>query len=186
MRPDRSALETRVASVLDDAATAAPVGRSVPAFDPTRHARPVRRRRVRRVAALSVVGGLVVTGSAAAAVIHFTTAPVTNLNEAICYPVDHRSPNVDTATIAAAAPPGIEAKVTHALQQCSLVWSEGFFVTGSPKTHHVPPGPLTNNHSVPPLVVCVLPSGAAGVFPGNPATCAQLGLPNAEASHKQT
>ena len=178
MSIERQHFEDRVAQVIRTGGNGLPIGRNVPPFDPTR---PIAasRRRVRRITSLVVAGAVVVSGSAAAAAVGLTSAPVSNLNEAVCYPIDSLANTVQTATIAASAPPGVQAKVTNALHQCSEVWAEGFFVLGSAKTQHVPPGPLTNSRPVPPLVVCVLSNGAAGVFPGGPSTCARLGLPKA-------
>jgi len=90
--------------------------------------------------------------------------------------------------VAAAGAPGSNAQVTNALAVCSVVWADGFLRWGSSEVGgtRLPSGALDPDHPVPPLVVCVLPSGIAAVFPGEKNTCATLGLPAAEGSSSPT
>ena len=71
------------------------------------------------------------------------------------------------ATTPASAPVDVAA---HPVEACSAVWRIGLFTN--------PGGMLSNaSYPVPTLAACVLPSGAAAVFPGGPNTCLELGLP---------
>jgi hypothetical protein len=84
--------------------------------------------------------------------------------------------------VATAGPVGTDAQVTDALAACTTVWASGLLTLGSTQVGGTrpPAGMLTTNHPVPSLVVCVLPGGVAGVFPGNDTTCETLGLPAAQ------
>jgi hypothetical protein len=83
--------------------------------------------------------------------------------------------------VAASGPVGTQARVTNALATCTTVWADGFLTLGSTQVGGTrqPPGTLTPDHPVPPLVVCVMPGGIAAVFPGNDNTCGALDLPAA-------
>lgn len=175
----------RLARVLTVGAEQLRVGRVVPAFDANRpRLRPHRapHRFNRKVVALGATVGLAVTGTAAAAVVApLTSAPVTQTDEARCYSVDSLAGGDDFAglTTAASGPVGSPARVTHALADCALSWQDGFLTLGSTKVNRVPSSALDPDHPVPPLVVCVLPSGIAAVFPGDSTVCQSLGLPAA-------
>lgn len=186
MNPDED-FEARLARVLTVGAEALPVGQVVPPFDTFRSARRHHGRRQisRKVAAVGVVVGLGLTGSAAAAaVIHLASAPVTVTDMARCYSVDSLAGGEKFAglSVAAAGSIGSNAQVTNALASCTTTWADGFLTLGSPQVGGTrqPPGVLSHDHPVPPLVVCVLPGGIAGVFPGNATTCEALGLPAAQ------
>jgi hypothetical protein len=182
--------EARLTRVLTQGAEQLPVGRVVPAFNPTRPPRPRQKRGCRRisrkVAVAGVAVGLVVTGSAAAAVVdHVTTsAPVTETDEARCYSTASLAggDNFTGLTTTAAGPIGSDAQVTNALADCRVDWRYGFLTLGSTQKGGTrpPSGALDPNHAVPPLVVCVLPSGIAAVIPGPSTTCQSLGLPPAQ------
>jgi hypothetical protein len=140
---------------------------------------PSRRWRWRRPA---VVIGLAISvaaagGTAAAAYAHF--APVTNTNTAFCYSVPSTVGHKGSE-VAAVGDAGSPAQVTNALQACSTLWRDGFLVLGSPNALHIPVN--TTVHPLPKLVVCTMPDGTAGVFPGDASTCALLGLPTARRS----
>lgn len=178
----------RLARVLTLGAEHLRVGRVVPAFDPDRpvlqrHRAP--HRFSRKVVALGATVGLAVTGTAAAAVAaHLTSAPVTQTDQARCYSLDSLAggDNFAGLTTTAAGPVGSSAQVTHALAGCTLSWQDGFLTLGSTKVggNRLPSGALNPDHPVPPLVVCVLPSGIAAVFPGDSTVCQSLGLPVAQ------
>jgi hypothetical protein len=162
------------------------VGQVVPPFGTFRaENRHHKRRRIsRKVTAVAVAVGLALTGTAAAAVVtHLTSAPVTETDLARCYSVDSLAGGENFAglSVAASGPIGSHAQVTNALEACTPSWADGFLILGSTEVggSRLPSGVLTPDHPVPPLVVCVLPSGIAAVFPGNPTTCQTLGLPAA-------
>ena len=182
--------DARLTRVLTVGAEHMPVGRVVPVFDATRPVgRRVRRghRRIsRKVAVLAATASLAVTGTAAAITIaHLTSAPVTETDVARCYSTDSLAGGDDNfagLSTAAAGPVGSSAQVTSALAACTTSWADGFLTLGSTQVGGTrqPPGILSTNHPVPSLVVCVLPGGIAGVFPGDNTTCQTLGLPAAE------
>jgi hypothetical protein len=58
---------------------------------------------------------------------------------------------------------------------CAAIWRAGAFQEGKPGIRSEVRS--AGDYPVPPLVACVLPGGEAAVFPGDPATCADLGLP---------
>jgi hypothetical protein len=186
--PDED-FEARLMRVLSIGAEQLPVGRSVPPFDASRasagrHGRK-RRRISRRVAIVVGAASFAVTGTAAAAVVvHFTSAPVTETDLARCYSTDSLAGGESFAgtSVAAAGPIGSRAQVTSALAACTTSWAHGFLTLGSTQVGGTrqPPGVLRSDHPVPPLVVCVLPSGVAAVFPGDRTTCQTLGLPAAQ------
>ena len=180
--------EARLTRVLKAGAEELPVGQIVPPFT-TPHALASRsgprRRTVRRkVAIIGIAVGLGLTGTAAAAtIVHLTSAPVTETDLARCYTVDSLAGGNDFrgVSVAAAGPIGSTAQVTNALSACTLIWADGLIAPGagakmtpSERAH------LNPDHPVPSLVVCVLPNGVAGVFPGDKKTCQTLGLPAAE------
>ena len=180
--------EARLTRVLKAGAEELPVGLTVPPFA-TPHAlasrsRPRRRTVRRKVAIVGIAVGLALTGTAAAAtIVHLTSAPVTETDLARCYAVDSLAGGNDFrgTSVAAAGSIGSHAQVTNALSACTLIWQDGLMAPGagakmtpSERAH------LNPDHPVPSLVVCVLPSGVAGVFPGDKKTCQTLGLPAAD------
>lgn len=121
-------------------------------------ARPVLRRRRPRprlaVAALVTAAVLVVTGTAAAVL--YIARPSQRSAGATCY----ASAALDAAGVV--VPAGVDP-----VAACESAWHSGL-VRGVDPT--APP-------VVPPLVACVTPTGAVGVYPGTRGTCARLGLP---------
>jgi hypothetical protein len=187
--PTDEDFEARLTRVLTQGAEQLPVGRVVPALNPAGPPRPRQkqgRRISRKVAVAGMAVGLVITGSAAAAVVdHVTTsAPVTETDEARCYSTASLAGGNNFAglTTTAAGPIGSDAQVTNALADCRLSWQDGFLTLGSTQKGGTrpPSGALDPDHAVPPLVVCVLPSGIAAVIPGPSTTCQSLGLPPAQ------
>ena len=183
--------ETRLTRVLKVGAEGLPVGQTVPPFGAPHalavRSRPRRRTVSRKVAIVGIAVGLGLTGTAAAATIaHLTSAPVTETDLARCYTVDSLAGgnNFSGAAVAAAGPIGSTAQVTNALSACTLLWQDGLLTPGSANAGaDLTPSErahLSPDHPVPSLVVCVLPSGVAGVFPGNKETCQTLGLPAAQ------
>lgn len=184
--------EARLRRVLANGAEHLEVGRVIPRFGApravARRRQPWRRAVSRRVAVLGIAGSLAVTGTAAAvAVAHLTSAPVTETDYARCYSVASLASlaggtSFAGSSVADAGPIGSHAQVTNALSSCTLLWADGFLTLGSTQVGGTrqPPGTLTPDHPVPPLVVCVLPNGVAGVFPGNKTTCQTLGFPAAK------
>jgi len=181
--------EARLRRVLATGAEHLEVGRVIPRFGApraiARRRQPWRRAVSRRVAVLGIAGSLALTGTAAAVVVtHLTSAPVTETDYARCYSVANLTGGDHFAgsSVADAGPIGSHAQVTNALSSCTLLWADGFLTLGSTQVGGTrqPPGTLTPDHPVPPLVVCVLPNGVAGVFPGNKTTCQTLGFPAAK------
>ena len=123
---------------------------------------------------LALTASFAGVGIAAAAEL-LSPAPVTNLAVAHCYTLDQIGAN--GAEVAAVGTPGSAAQVDDALGTCQMLWRDGFLTAGAPTAIHVT-GPITV-HTVPPLVVCTMTNGTAGVFPGDAATCRSLGLPDA-------
>ena len=132
----------------------------------------------RKMAVLAATATFAVTGTAAAVTIaHLTSAPVTETDVARCYSTDSLAGGDNFAGLSttAAGPIGSSAQVTSALSACTTSWADGFLTLGSPQVGGTrqPPGILSTNHPVPPLVVCVLPGGIAGVTrrPVRPSAC---------------
>lgn len=138
-------------------------------------ASPCRSWRWRRpgvVLGLSIGVAVAAAGGASAAVyLHFES--VTNTSTAFCYSVPSLAGHKGT-TVTASGAPGSPAQVTDALQTCTMLWQDGFLASGAPNAIHVTG--TTTIHQVPNLVVCTMPDGTAGVFPGDASTCRQLGL----------
>jgi hypothetical protein len=102
---------------------------------------------------------------------------VTNKTQARCYSVDQPSRRYIGIGMANSTPtPG---QVRNARAVCASLFRGGFLTAG---VEGIDPHPAGGQHPVPPLVVCVLPDGAAAVFPGGPRTCARLSLPSATKS----
>lgn len=117
---------------------------------------------------LALVGVAVAACAAAtAAAIYTAWAPATLSNEVRCYAVaslEHGDSFPGTTTTQAEnATTGEISSGISAVEQCASLWRQGFVVEGA--------------SSVPNLVACVLPEGAAAVFPGEDDTCRRLGLP---------
>ena len=130
--------------------------------------------RIGLTATLALTASFAGVGIAAAAKL-LSPAPVTNHSLAHCYTLDQIGAN--GAEVAAVGTPGSAAQVDDALGTCQMLWRDGFLTAGAPTAIHVT-GPITV-HTVPPLVVCTMTNGTAGVFPGDAATCRSLGLPDA-------
>ena len=60
-----------------------------------------------------------------------------------------------------------------AIDACTVSWTAGVLVEGDPRIHEPTNG---GSAPVPGLTACVVAGGIAGVFPGGPGTCADLGL----------
>lgn len=147
------------------------------AADPSRH------RRWRRPAVVIGISiGVAVAGGAAAAAYTYS-APVTDTSTAFCYSVPSLAGHLGTE-VAAVGAPGSAAQVTDALQTCSMLWQDGFLAPGTANAIHVTGA--TTIHPVPNLVVCTMPDGTAGVFPGDASTCGQLGLSSSRPAGKNT
>ena len=131
--------------------------------------------RIGLTATLALTASFAGVGIAAATKLMSPT-PVTNLAVAHCYTLDQTGAN-GTDVAAVGTPPGSVAQVADALGTCQMLWRDGFLAAGAPRAIRVV-GPITV-HVVPSLVVCTMPNGTAGVFPGDSATCRTLGLPDA-------
>lgn len=117
---------------------------------------------------VTAAGGV---GVAAAAVyIHYEK--VSKTNTAHCYSLAQLGNN--GTTIAAVGAPWSNAQITDALGTCQMLWRDGFLAPGVSTVVHQTP--TTTVHPVPNLVVCTMPDGTAGVFPGTASTCSNLGL----------
>ncbi len=129
----------------------------------------------RRSGAFFALSAIVATGgvaAAAAAAVYLHYENVSNTNYAHCYSLPRLGDN--GTTIAAVGAPGSHAQVTNALGTCGMLWQDGFLAPGV--SHAIRVTGTTTVHSVPHLVVCTMPNGTAGVFPGTASTCQELGL----------
>lgn len=181
-------LEARIERVLTVGSSVLPVGQTVPPFPSTHAQRTHAPRRVsRKIALIGAVLSVAVGGTAAAAAIHFSSAPVSRTDLARCYSVDSLAGGANFAgtSVAAVGPIGTNAQITNAIAACTTIWKAGLLTLGSTRAGGTrpPAGNLDYNHPVPPLTVCVLPGGLAGVFPGVESTCEKLGLPSASGYH---
>jgi hypothetical protein len=129
-----------------------------------------------------VVGGLIVGGGVAAAVVSLQPQNPSVRDVARCYS--------QVSTDFSSSFPGTEVSIAQRLDPstratdstdtdvpsqvvslCAASWRLGWS-RGGPGS-----APASDDNPVPALVVCVLPSGEAAVFPGNETTCKSLGLP---------
>jgi hypothetical protein len=145
---------------------------------------PRRRRGWRRRGVITGIGALVVVGGGAGtalalALLH--AKPVQDHSYARCYSVAQHGaePNGPAATFPGttiAETAGLSGRIytDNALSACAAVWRAGLLQPGVAGVVHQPGKPF---YPVPALVGCVLPDGAAGIFPGPPDTCQRLGLP---------
>jgi hypothetical protein len=133
-------------------------------------------RRWSRPAVIAVSVTAVALGTGAAAVAYAEFQPITSKTEARCYPVASTDGGVSYMTIATLGKNG-RLQDVYARGVCADLWQEGFL---RPDARGISrSGSSRRNRPVPRLVVCAMPDGTAAVFPGNPATCAKLGLPQA-------
>jgi len=142
-------------------------------IDLTTH--PTRRHKSRAIVGLSLV--LASAGSSAAIAAtyeHFKA--VTNTSMAHCYTLPSIGNSGADVTVVGA--PSSPAQVNDAIGTCRVLWQDGFLSLGISGIIRVTQP--TTLHPAPSLVVCTLPNGIAGVFPGNSSTCELLGLPDAK------
>jgi hypothetical protein len=129
----------------------------------------------------NVTGGLVVAlivatgGGTAAAYTYLHPRAVTDKGSARCYSEAVYVPGAKFAgtTIASGVGGGSTGTVENALDTCASVWQVGGLRAGAPRGT---PPIAGATFSVPALVGCTLPDGAAAVFPGPSDTCDRLGL----------
>jgi hypothetical protein len=131
-----------------------------------------RRWRHSSVAIVLGISGVAGGVGVAAAAVYAHYEKVSNTNTAHCYSLAQLGHN--GTTIAAVGAPGSHAQVTDALGTCGMLFRDGFLTRGVSQLVHVTQP--TTVHPVPSLVVCTMPDGTAGVFPGNSSTCSVLGL----------
>lgn len=132
---------------------------------------PRRWRRSSVAFVLTVVTAAGGVGVAAAAVyIHYEK--VNNFNTAHCYSLPQLGDNGTTIAVLNVATGS--SQVIDALGSCGMLWRDGFLSPGVSTVVHLTP--TTTVHPVPNLVVCTMPDGTAGVFPGTASTCSILGL----------
>lgn len=136
-------------------------------------ARRTRRRRRILIGGIGAVVLIAGTGTAAALGVFDT---VTNTETAYCYAtasLDESTGNrMEFAVQGSAENPRDAA--ANGVDVCGAYWRSGVFQIGKPVNIDQPP--TGTGSTVPPLVACVLPSGQAGIFPGDAATCPGLGL----------
>lgn len=134
-----------------------------------------RRRRRRRYLAGGITAAVLIAGTGTAAAFGFFDK-VTNTNTAYCYAsaslddgldnrIEFATQGTDSAPYDAAAS-GVDI--------CQAYWRAGVFQLGKPAD--IDRAPTGGLFPVPPLIACVLPSGQAGIFPGDKDTCGALGL----------
>lgn len=146
-------------------------------------ARPPRRRARRGVL---VIGAAVVVASGvgigtAVALGAFSSAPPTDRRIAHCYTTANLSDpsNHEDFAVASGGNPSLRDAASSALDICRGGWLQGRYSAEDPKIA-LNPKPPPWHYPVPPLIACVLKNGQVGVFPGQAATCQQLGLSVAE------
>jgi hypothetical protein len=102
--------------------------------------------------------------------------PVTDRSQARCYTVATYTSgkSFPGSSIGEASSGSERGRVEDALEVCAAMWRAGILQPGAPRAIVHPGKP---QYPVPALVGCVLPGGAAAVFPGPPDTCQRLGLP---------
>lgn len=142
-------------------------------------AHPPRRRWWRRRTLLGGVGALVLlvgAGGTALAVVLLQSKPVTDRSQARCYTVATYTSgkSFPGSSIGEASQGSERGRVENALEVCAAMWRAGILQPGAPRAVVNPGKP---QYPVPALVGCVLPGGAAAVFPGPPDTCQRVGLP---------
>ena len=137
---------------------------------------PRRWRRSSVAIALTLVTAASGVGVAAAAYAHYQK--VSNLETAHCYSLPQLGDN--GTTIAVLNPSTGSSQVVDALGSCGMLWRDGFLSPGVSSIVRVTQ--TTTVHQVPNLVVCTMPDGTAGVFPGSATTCANLGLAEPDTS----
>jgi hypothetical protein len=139
------------------------------------------RRRGRKPVLIAAGAAAIVVGTTAGAIVYVQhSQPVTNKSVARCYTEANLGggDQFHGTTIAEAGVPGSRApQVDNAVSVCADLWRQGFLLPGAAGVARQPN--TKAHHLVPPLVACVMPDGTAAVFPGNPRTCASLGLPRA-------
>lgn len=128
-------LEARIEQVLTVGSSALPVGHTVPPFpssDAQRTSAP-RRRVSRKIALIGAVLSVAVGGTAAAAAIDLSSAPVTRTDLARCYSVDSLAGGANFAgtSVAAAGVIGTHTQVTNAIAACTTIWKAGLLTLGS-------------------------------------------------------
>lgn len=147
---------------------------SLPAGDPAESEGAARPRRRRLVIAALTAGVLIAAGGGtAAAFVFFSKASDTSTG--YCYAtatLDEGSSN-RTEFAAAGTDDNPNDAAVVSVEVCAAYWRSGVFVGGTVDANQPPAG---GAWPVPALVACVLPSGKAAVFPGDPATCHTLGL----------
>ena len=137
---------------------------------------PRRWRRSSLAIAFTLVTAAGGVGVAAAAYTHYQR--VSNLTTAHCYSLPQLGDN--GTTIAVLNPSSGSSRVVDALGSCGMLWRDGFLSPGVSSIVRVTQ--TTTVHQVPSLVVCTMPDGTAGVFPGTAVTCANLGLAEPDTS----
>ena len=148
--------------------------RSLPA-GPTEGVSTGRRRHRRRFAVAGLTAGIVIAagGGSAAAIGLFGEAADTTTG--YCYATANLDESGSNRTEFATA--GIDQRLDAAaavsVDVCAAYWRSGVFTGGTVDSNRPPAG---GSWPVPPLIACVLPSGKAAVFPGDPTTCHSLGL----------
>jgi hypothetical protein len=124
------------------------------------------------VAMVLGISGVVAGVGVAAAAVYVHYEKVSNITTAHCYSLPQLGDN--GATVAVLSVTTGTSKVTDALGTCTMLFRDGFLTPGVSRLVHVTQP--TTVHLVPNLVVCTMPDGTAGVFPGNSSTCSVLGL----------
>ncbi|XVS63041.1 hypothetical protein ACQPYE_33005 [Actinosynnema sp. CA-299493] len=143
--------------------------------------RPSPRRRVARWAVPGTVALCMLSGGVAVAA-YVASQPATVREQVRCYTeADTRGHHEDAVGAVVEGKPADVADDAAAL--CSELWGLGALSAGPaaaqvPLQGHDPKsGRAEVERPVPPLTVCVVTDGVAGVFPGDPGLCERLGLP---------
>lgn len=131
-----------------------------------------RRWRHSSVAILLGISGVAGGVGVAAAAVYVHYEEVSNITTAHCYSLPQLGDN--GTTIAVLNVTTGSSQVTDALGTCGMLWSDGSLAPGVSQMVYVTD--TTTVYPVPNLVVCTMPDGTAGVFPGNSSTCSVLGL----------
>lgn len=148
--------------------------RSLPAGPGDRASADRRRGRQRLVVAGLAAGILIAAGGGTAAALGLF-GEASDTTTGYCYATADLNDSSNNRTEFAAA--GTDEHPNDAaaggIDVCAAYWRSGVFTGGGVDPSRPPTG---GSEPVPPLVACVLPSGKAAVFPGDPTTCHSLGL----------
>lgn len=139
-----------------------------------------RRGRRRSMVIAMAAGTIALAGVGTAAALGVFSAPPSDRTVAYCYgSTDLSQGPANRFEFAVVDESGTGDAAVRGIEICSSYWRSGMLPAGPGQD----PGGSGNGEParpVPPLTACVMTTGQLAVFPGNPATCGELGLPVAQ------